>query len=408
MRKYFCLQFKRMSGSFLVILAVTALLVLGISVIVSELSLLAMNGEEKKQFQVALCGDTDGDYIELGLNALETIDDARFSLEILMLEEDEAAWALASGEISAYVILPEDFIDNAIQGNIDKVTFVTSPGQSGIVTMFKNEITHLITDLVVYSEKGTYAIYDALRENGDKSTAYEYMNVICIEYAELVFSRGDVYSYKSLGISEGLDVLEYYVCALSVLLVMLVGIPFAFVHIRGDRSLDRVLRSRGYSELSVIGCEYAVHSICLCVLYGASVALMVGYFALNAGSPIDMSELLGYELILRMIPVILMLAAFDLLIFETQNNIVSGVLTHFFLTLSILYASGCLYPVYALPSVMQTASAILPAGLSRGYLGGVFTFEPRTGDLIGVVLYAISFFLCAYALRVYRTREQER
>ena len=97
MGKYFCLQLKRIAVTFAVILAVTMILVLGVSVIVSSFSDIAMNGEEKQRFKVGLCGDTDGDYIKIGLSALETIDDTRFSLDVIMLEEDEAVKALAGG-----------------------------------------------------------------------------------------------------------------------------------------------------------------------------------------------------------------------------------------------------------------------------------------------------------------------
>lgn len=409
MGKYFYLQFKRIARTFAVILAVSASLVLGVSVIVSAFSDIAMNGEEHKRFKVALCGDTESSYIELGLQALQTIDDTRFSLDVIMLSEEEAASALAVGDISAYVVLPDSFIENALSGVITPVTFVTSPGQSGVVTMFKNEITHLITDLVVYSEKGTYAIYDALRDNGAADTAYKYMNIISIEYAELVFGRGDVYSYRSLGISDGLDMSEYYTCALAVLLIMLMGIPFASIHIRGDRSLDRILLSRGYCERSVLLCEYAVHAICMLILGCMSMMLMTAVFSMNRdASALDPTQFFSVEFALRMIPAVLMISAFDILIFESQDSIVSGVLSHFFAALCLGYASGCMYPIYALPKSIQSIAPWLPSGLARSYAGGTFTYEAKLSSLALILSYTVVFLIAAYAVRVYKTRKCER
>ena len=409
MWKYFCLQFKRIAGTFSVILVVTVVLVLGASVLISAFSDAVMNGEENTKFKIALCGDTEGDYIELGLRALQTIDDTRFSIDVVLLEEDEAAHAIKHGVISAYVVMPENFVENALNGIISPVTFVTTPGQNGIVTMFKNEITNLITDLVVYSEKGTYAIYNALRENGAANVAYEYMNTISIEYAELVFGRGDVYSYKSVGVSRGLGMGEYYTCALSVFLIMLTGITFASVHIRRDRSLDRILLSRGYSERAVLGCEYILHSLCMIVVGVLCLILMVTVLALDKGAGVgDLIESVNLEFILRLIPVIFMISALNILIFETQDNIVGGVFFHFFIVLFMGYASGCMYPIYALPSIMQKVALLLPSGVAHTYLGGVFTYDSNSWYLFGIVMYTMLFFLVAYILRVYKTRRFER
>ncbi len=409
MKRYFCLQLKRTAGSFIIIAAVSILLALGVSLIITAFSQVSLSGEEHSRFRIALCGDTEGDYIELGLKAIETFDDTRFTLDILKMSEDEAAKALSGGTVSAYVVLPEDFIEKAVNGVVEPVTFVTSAGQSSIATMVKDEITYLIRDLLVYSQKGTYAVYDALRENGASDIAYKYMNVISIEYAELVFSRSGVYSYRTLGISDGLGMNEYYVCALSVLLVMLMGIPFAVLHIRSDRSLDRILLSRGYSEAAVLGCEYALHA--LCMLSIGAVSLLVMGLMLSAGSGTSLIEpqtLLNASFILRMIPAVLMISALDILLFECQDNIVGGVVMHFFITLCMGYACGCMYPVYALPGVMQTAGKFLPAGLGRSFAGGAFTYEPRFGELACILLYTLIFLSFAYCIRLYKTRRCER
>ena len=89
------------------------------------------SSEDQQLFKIAISGDTDSEYIGLGLTAVQTIDDTRITIEFLELKEEEAKAALKSGNISAYVVLPENFIDNAIAGNVDKIRFVTTAGDLG-------------------------------------------------------------------------------------------------------------------------------------------------------------------------------------------------------------------------------------------------------------------------------------
>ncbi len=405
MKNYFCLQLKKVIGHTPAVLCVSVLLLVCMAVGAIGAVKILLGSEEYSLFRVGLCGDTDGEYIELGLSAVKTIDDTRFSMEFVTLDESDARTALAKGDISAYVVLPDDFIENAMMGVMEPVVYVTTPGQGGVVTMFKNEITALITDLVVYSQKGTYGIYDALCDNGASETAYEHMNDISIKYAELVFDRSDVYEYRELGISSGLSGAEYYVCALSVLMLFLLGIAFACAYIRGDRSICRLLLSRGYTEGVQLSCEYAAHLISMLAFSFIIFFLALGGMAVTNTELVDT---VGYENILgvliRLSAVVVMISAFNIMIFEMFDDLVSGVLAHFFISLCMCYVSGCMYPIYSLPKILQSVSALLPAGIAREYIGGAFTYESCTSQLFLMAFYSVLFFLVAYALRTAKTR----
>lgn len=399
MKKYFVLQIKRVAKQLPSVLVITLLLFIGLAVILYGALSMFYGGEGNKRFYVAIAGDTDDTYLRWGLSAVQSIDDGRFSIEILEMEESAAQKALEKGEISAYAVLPEGFMDNAVTGVIEPITYVTAAGMEGIASVFKKEITQLITDIVVYSQKGVYGLSDALQANGMGQDMYNYMTELSLQFAELIFHRDALYSVKELGISDGLSTPEYYVCAILVMTLMLIGIPFAAIHIKKDYAFCRLLRSRGFSSARQIGCEYTVHLLTL--------MLQVGILLLFAGLVLRLQPIFGEsfpeDLPVKLIPVVIMVAAWNIMLFEVTDNMVSGLLLHFFAVISLCYVSGCIYPVYAFPKTIQQLAMWLPTGVARGYLATCFTYKAAGKSLMGLLLYSVLFIGIAIWVRLRKT-----
>lgn len=400
MKNYLFLQLKRQIKLLPLILAVTFILFIGISTILTLLIDTFNSDEDQQKFKVAITGDTDSEYIGLGLAAVQTIDNTRFTMEFLELKEHEAKVMLQNGEISAYVVLPENFIENAIAGDMEKIRFVTTSGDRGITTMLKNELTTLITDMVVYSQKGTYGLNEALKDNDcPKEERWKLVDDISIEYVELVLHRSDMAEEDVIGISDGLTFSQYYLCGMTVLLLMLIGIPFASVCVRKDTSLESLLVSRGYSVRRQIMSEYFSH---FCMLVGIALFMTVCIrYMPNIISLVGDKEMIGemaLPFVLRVIVSVALLSAMNLFIFEFADNLVSGVLLHFFAVLSLGYISGLFYPIYSFPTAIQKLSAVLPTGILRSFMSGIFADETSLIKcIIGIVFY-LSVFLSGTVL----------
>lgn len=378
------------------VLTSTLILLISLAVILTSMITYNNNSEENKRFKIAISGDTDNDYMKWGMSALQAFDETRFSVDFVEMSERKASKSLANGDISAYVVLPENFMENAMSGDVEPIKYVTTPGAGGVVTMFKNEVTKLVTDMVVYSEKGAYGINSAVRENGVKDIEMRYINKLSMEYIDLILDRADIYSVETLGVSDGLSMSEYYICGIIILLLMLMGLPYITVHIKKDYSLNRLLASRGYSGFKQLICEYISHIL-------AMLSLIVVVFSLSGIFFLIFPDIINNEsvniemlpsLFVQTIPTVIMLCAFNIMIFELSDNIVSGVLTHFFTSLSLCYITGCFYPVYSFPKPVQYISAYLPTGIARAHISCWFTGENSTIGLIGVLVYT-TIFLCA-------------
>lgn len=363
------------------------------------------NSADKQRFKIAISGDTSGSYVQTGMMALQAFDDTRFSMEILELPPEEARQKLLAGEISAYVLLPENFIERALYGDVDTVTYVTHAGGEDIVTMFKDEVTSLITDMVIHSQKGVYAIGDVAAQEGAWDDRGAYMDDLAWSYVQLVFARSKVCTVETLGISNGLGMLEYYIGCLSVFLLLFIGVAFVTAGVRRDYALQGLLQSKGQPAYKQVLCEYAAHAAVLLTL-AAVLAGAISIVGLALGDAVKIPGF--FSLLLRLIPVAALAAALNGLVFELTGNVVSAVLWHFFLCLGQCYVSGCFYPVYSLPPVLQTLSGLLPAGLAREFVSGSFLETAKLPALMGIMAYTACFWGMSVGVRWYKLRTDRR
>lgn len=397
MKKYFYLQLKLAGRILPVVLGVTLALLLGLGILVSGLLATFRSNEESREFTVALAGDTDNEYMQWGLAALQLADEDTFCVSVVEMSREQAHTALEKGEISAYVILPEGLMEKALAGEeFEPITYVTSAGVEGISSYLKREVTALVTKMVVYSQKGAYGLDELLSEQLPDADIADHMTALSLQYADLIIHRDEFYEAEVLGVSDGLTTADYYICAAAIVLLMLMGLPYAAIYIRRDYALPRMLRSRGFSAAGQLLCEYGAHLLSMLILGGFLMALAA------------FAELPGGVLALRLIPVLAMIAALNMLLFTLAGNTVSGLLLHFFGVIGLCYVSGCIYPVTAFPIAVQRLAAVLPTGIARQHLSTAFTGQSIWGSLGGLTLYTAAFFGIALLVRIRKTVGNER
>ena len=390
------------------VIAVTLCLLLGLSFFISGMVSYLTDTEEKTPLYIGVTGDTENEYMQIGMTAVKSLDSTRFSIVFEEMTEEEAKKAMSSGDISAYIVFPEDFVEKALSGDFELIEFVTASGASDVTTLFKNEITMIITDMMIQSEKGTYGINDAMDENGLSEESYDAMEKISSHYVNMILSRSNVYEEMEIGFANGLPMMDYFVCGITVLLIFMMGLPYAIVYVKKDYSLNRLLLSRGHSCARQLLCEYTSHLLamlglvlCIFVLLGA-LSSTFGALAsiVNSGSL--------FSFLLRLLPVIIMISAFNIFAFELADNIVSGMLIHFFTCLCMCYVAGCMYPIYTFPVVLQKISAFLPTGLSVNWLSGNFTENYNLLSLAGILIYSSLFFGASLFVRKKKTSNKQK
>ena len=395
MGKYFQLQYKRLlrflPGALLVTLILTAGLLLTFRLFTQQTA----GQEENQKFPFAFCGETQHSFLQMGLSMLSTFDSSRYALELLEMEEQQAALALSRGEISAYAVIPEGFMEEALSGRIMPIRFYSTAGATGIVSIVKEELSNVVSTLLISSQEGVYGMWDAMADNGLSHKAGGQMDRLALVYVDYIFARDNIYSLEELGISDTLGLEDYILSGLGVLLLMLICLSFAPRVIPGDPALGRLLCSKGKSSLLQALCDFGA--------YGLTLFCLLLVITVSADFIIPGMDI--FSIFLNLLPVLLLAAAFSFMLYSLSQDVISGIMLMFFLSVILCFVSGCLYPVHFFPVRVQQLARWLPMGVARTQLARCITGSAPQWTLSILLAYCAVFTAIGVWARVRRIRE---
>lgn len=395
MKKYVFAQCKRMArffpGAFLAALVLLGSLLAVFSLTVDKNASKA----ENQKFAVAIVGYTDDPFLQMGLSALKAFDSSRFSLDIQQMQTQQANEALARGEIAAYVEVPENFMDAAFRGEILPLKFVSTTGAAGLVSIFKDEITAVFSQILLSAQKGVFGMAEAAADNGQ--SVGQKMDDMSIRYATYVFSRDRLYAVTELGIADALGLEGYLLCGLAVLFLLLCCLSFAPLLIKKETALARMLSAKGISVWTQALADFIAYALALLMMTALLLAV-VRVFA-----PISL-----FGVFFRCVPVVVMIAAMSFMLYSLTGDLIGGILLQFFTTLAMCFLSGCLYPVFIFPAQVQKIAAWLPTGLARTQLAGCITGAQPGLPVLWLLLYSTLFVLVGSTAFARRIRGEAR
>ena len=400
MIKYFYLQIKRLFKILPALLIAWLVLAAALGVFLGGMIENDKNDIKNQKFKISVVGSAEDNYLSMGITALETLDSTRFAVEIEQTDEKTARKNLESGKTAAYVVIPDGFSQAAARGEIMKIKYYTTDSAVGVVSIFKDEVTKTISDILVDSQKGVYGLSAAISENTSVKDTSKNMTKLALEYVSLILKRSEIYTVAALGVSEGLSTAGYFLCGILTLFILLLGIVATGVFIKKDNSLCRVIRAKGIGAVRQVACEYLAYFL-LIFLITALIIAILSFVSVGEIIP-DISWLTpaGLPLLLiKLIPAVAIITALQFLLFEISSNLVSGVLLQFLTAVSLGYISGCFYPIYFFPEAVQSFSNLLPSGIARVQLSSCLS---RNSDYRSLLLCAAYFIIMISATVIVR------
>lgn len=382
MKQLWILQIKRLLRMLPPVLLAAVVLFGCLTAIYDAVIRVESDDTAQAKFRVGLVGTAGDTYLELGLAALETFDDSRFAVEIITMDEAQAERELIRGNIPAYVVIPEGFMDAALRGEILPLKYVSTSGAVGLVSLFKDEVTSVIGDLLEEAQKGIYGAGLAADSVGQDGGAV--IERISIRYVSFLFDRSKVYRVTELGLSEESGLEEYLLCGFGVVLLTLLCLPFAPMLVGQDPALGRMLAARGRSVFLQVCIEFLVY---FCGLLVVCLPCLGWMLRDGAGCLIGVT------------PVILTAGAMSFFLYELSRELIGGVMLQFCAGLVLCFLSGCFYPVSFFPETLRRAAELLPTGLARLRLSECLTGAVSGRVTLGLTVYALLFFGGALLLR---------
>ena len=398
MLKYFQLRCKRL-GRYLPGVLLAALVLMGSILLAFQLFLgQNANREENQKFTLAICGRTDDPFLQMGISAMSSFDSSRFAMEVAQMEEAEASKALRNGDIVAYAVIPEGFMEAAFIGEILPIRFCSTTGATGIASLVKEELSSVISDLLLNSQKGVYGMWDAMVDNGLQAQVGGQMDRLSLTYVDYILVRDRICAVEELGIADALGLEGYLLCGLGVLFLLLICLPFAPQMIPGDPALGRMLCSKGKSAWKQALCDFLAYAAALlCVL-----------LILFAAAKLCLSETVRVAMLWKILPVLLFAAAFSFMLYGVSRDIIGGIMLQFFVGVVLCFVSGCLYPVYFFPVKVQQLSQWLPMGIARTQLASCITGSKPAWTIPVLLSYCAAFIAIGVAARIQQIRGVKR
>lgn len=344
---------------------------------------------EQMRYKLGLVGSTDNEMIDLGVHLLETEDDMQFVLELVQYEDEaEAKVALRSADISAYIVITDEFADavDAMTNDV-KLTYYATSGQKGISNVMMDEIALVATNIIVPSEKGICTLRDIMLQEGyDKTDTYMAVYEIFMAYVNTMMLRGEISTVTELGISNGLTTPQYYFVSLLLFFLLLVTMCFVSYFIGINQAQHKFFSSKGITPLQQVLGEYIPF-----LTVNIIVALLVAGLAKITGLGDFIGVDIGGGFVLRMAVIEALFTGLAFLLYEILEGIINKVLVTFLLYIAGSYASGYFYPRSILPEMMQQLGQWLPTGLAFDYLGGVVTGDSGAFVMVIMIIYVVIF-----------------
>ena len=399
-KDYLLIQYKRifklLPGIIAMILVVAFLLsAAGYALIYSD-----TYASEQQRYKLGVVGDTDDEMISLGIYMVGTLDESRYMIELVEYDDEEAAkHALRNADISAYIVITEEF-SNALDAmtNDAKLKYYATSGQKGISNVMMDEISSIATHIIIYSETGILTLRQLMKEEGfDKNYRSEKINDLFMRYISALIVRTNVTEITELGLSEGLSTPAYYFIGILLFFMLLLSFCAISFFLGQKDARIRFMKSKGIGATWQVLGEYipflTINLICLAVIFGIMIAAVKFGVLDFIETDIDLIDQLT-DVAGTIVPVSIMFSALGFLIFEILIGVINKILVAFMLYIGMGYVSGYFYPKTFFPELVQKIGEFIPSGVAFSYMGSTFT-DGNTGIYLAMIWLYTALFLGA-------------
>ncbi len=398
---YLLLQGKRALRLLPRTLAVTLLLTLSAALILAVVSARRASDVSRRKTLVGVIAMDDNPYIMMGIHAMETFDAMRDEISFLMMEEEpEALQKLRAGEIAAYVVVPEGFVDMMYTDDVHPLRFVTLAGVTRLDSLLAAELAEAVAKLMIETQNAQYGAIHYAMDHVQGSDPYEADDVLIDRYFAIVFDRDKLFRLETVGLSGELSFGGYYLCGVSVAFLLLWGIGACPLFTRRSEEVGTLLSARGFGAVRQVAGEFgAFYFLMLC---GALCAGAAGLFLLRrAGTAVpELPYVPAGALIRALAFLVLTLGSMQFFLYELVPENPGGILLQFLNAAVQSFAAGCFYPSSFFPDGLRRFGEHLPAGTALRYLGGVMSWSG--GGVAGMLGWTALFLTLSAAVRRYR------
>jgi len=382
--------------------------------VVVMFSVLATEKDVTKQDMTVALVLHDNDFLRtFGLDVLESSSSVEDLCTFIETDEEDAEKGMKEGRYAGAVIFPDHFVGSAITGEENLRAQMYIPKMDGFSNRIIAGLAEIAGGLLGKTEAGIYTatLIAAMPENADENDVDRVENDIRNLFFDFAIGRDNFYTKDSASGTGNQTVVQYYVCAAFVLLLLLGGISCGPL-LKGDPiAFEKQLALHRIDTAKLLAIRYLAVLTLFAVLYATIFALFFGWFLIHPASfaaVLDLStaEEIWYWFICGL-PVLLPAAAIVVFVYTFAANQIGGILLLFLFVMIMGYASGLLAPAAYLPSKIRVIGAYLPTARMLNVMKNGMTHAVDFSLLLTVVAEASIVLGCSMGISVLKRRWSE-
>ena len=319
----------------------------------------------KSDMSIALVLNENAFLGSFGIDVLESSTSVSSMAKFVKTDEETAMKGLDDGTYSGVVIFPDHFIGGVFSGDDIRAEMIL-PKIFGFNNNLMAALSDIVGTLFQKTETGieVAAVAAATDERADEHDINRVSADVEGLFFDFVMSREDFYSKDSASGTGNQTVVQYYICAAFVLLLLLGGISCGTL-LKGDPvAFEKQLALHRIGPAKLLGIRYLSVLSMFAILDSTIFALLCGWKMIHPVSFENVLNLATFEEIgywyVCGLPVLLLAAAIVVFVYTFAANQIGGILLLFIAVMVMGYASGLLAPAAYLPSKVRVLGAYLP------------------------------------------------
>lgn len=302
------------------------------------------------------------------------------------LSKDDAIQALADGEVSAVLELPENFIQGILNGANPDVTLLVDESRpvEALLTLWVGQSA---ADLLSAVQSGIYGVLEAYDSSGSLLSREQVVAGINLCYVNLTVNRQDFFATQPLRATGSLPVGLHYGLSLLIWLCFSLAPLFFPVFTSNRLSARRRLRSVGLGSTLCCLSDIAACTLILLPITLISLLFLVKHWGIALICAFTFSLFCA--------------------IFGSFCSLVTGSAARCgglsFLLASVgLFLSGGILPPVLLPKTLQQLLWLSPVAWLRGIVAALLGYDIPTGIFYAIPMVTIG--MAAGCCFLYRSR----
>lgn len=345
-----------------------------------------------------------------GLDVLESASSVEALCSFLETDEEDAVAGMKDGRYAGAILFPDHFIGTAITGHEDLHAQLYIPRVDGFSNRLIAGLADIAGGLLGKTQAGIYISTliagmpeDSTEQDIDR-VEYDTQNM----FFDFAISRENFYAKDSASGTGNQTVVQYYVCAALVLLLLLGGISCGPL-LKGDPiAFENQLALHRIGTAKLLAIRYIAVLTLFTVLYCVVFAAFFGWFFAHPESFTAVMDLstageVGYWFLCGL-PVLLLAAAIVVFVYTFAANQIGGILLLFLIVMIMGYASGLLAPAAYLPSKIRVLGAYLPTARMLNVMKNGMTHAVDMRLLAIVICEAAAVLIASMAISVGKRR----